>query len=69
MKKVAVDMQNAIPTDFALPDVDGGGYGGRAGAGGGVVNQYITLTSPKALSEKEAAREFRNMSRKLALGI
>jgi hypothetical protein len=75
MAKVAKDMQNAIPTDF---DIDASVRGGFAGAyaaganpngGAGTVTQNISITSPKALSEKEAAREFRNMSRRLALGI
>jgi hypothetical protein len=38
-------------------------------AGGTVINQNVAITSPKALSEKEAAREFRNLSRKLAMGV
>lgn len=33
------------------------------------ITQNIFITSPKALSEKEAAREFQNLSRKLALEI
>jgi len=78
MEQVGRDMQNAIPTDFNLdPRLRGtGGVGGlfdgaySAGATPyGSVVQHISITSPKALSEKEAAREFRNMSRKLALGV
>lgn len=68
MAQVGRDMQNAIPTNF------GGMAAGISGAGGAypagaVINQSISITSPKALSEKEAAREFRNLSRKLALGV
>ena len=71
MKTVAQDMLNAIPTDFEL-DANvrargSAGYDGREGAGNRTYHQNISITSPKALSEKEAAREFRNLSRKLAL--
>jgi hypothetical protein len=73
MDKVAHDMQNAIPTDFDVnPNIRGGVGGGYSAGGypqGTVVNQNISITSPKALSEKEAAREFKNLSRKLALGV
>lgn len=41
--------------------------GASGGTGGSTVTQNISITSPKALSEKEAAREFKNLSRKLAL--
>ncbi len=74
MKDVSRDMRNAIPTDF---DIQAGVHsrypGSDPGAGsyppGTVINQKIAITSPKALSEKEAAREFRNLSRKLALSL
>ncbi len=71
MREVSRDMRNAIPTDF---DIQAGVHGrysgvGSGGAGGTVINQSIAITSPKALSEKEAAREFRNLSRKLALSL
>ncbi len=71
MKEVGRDMRNAIPTDF---DIQAGIHGRNAGghglaAAGGNVTQNIHITSPKALSEKEAAREFKNLSRKLALGL
>jgi hypothetical protein len=63
-------MQNAIPTNFDLDtNVRGrssAGYDGRR-EGGTTIHQSISITSPKALSEKESAREFRNLSRKLAL--
>jgi hypothetical protein len=74
MEQVGRDMINAIPTDFDMPELNGnarfrGAYGsGRDGYGAGMT-QNISITSPKALSEKEAAREFRNLSRKLALGV
>jgi hypothetical protein len=58
-------MQDAIPHSF---DTDLDVNGNAPGAGTGTT-QYITINSPKALSEKEAAREFRNLSRKLALGV
>jgi len=70
MKTVAQDMQDAIPTDFDMsPDTNAyGGTGRAAGLGGGTtVHQTITVNTPKALSEKELSREFRNLSRKLAL--
>ena len=71
MKTVAEDMRDAIPTEFDLePNVrarGSAGYDGRQGPGGNTIHQNISITSPKALSEKEAAREFRNLSRKLAL--
>jgi len=71
MKTVAEDMRNAIPTDFDVePNVRARGsvgYDGREGTGNRTYHQNISITSPKALSEKEAAREFRNLSRKLAL--
>jgi len=37
------------------------------GTSGPVINQNLSVVAPKALSEKELAREFKNMSRKLAL--
>ncbi len=71
MKDVGRDMRNAIPTNF---DIQAGVHGRYAGGhgltgAGGNVTQNIHITSPKALSEKEAAREFRNLSRKLALAL
>jgi phage-related protein len=72
MKKVSEDMKKAIPTDF---DVDAGlnlsgslaRNAGGLGTSGTTINQSISVVSPKALSEKELAREFKNLSRKLAL--
>lgn len=69
MNKVARDMRNAVPVDFEMTGSFSGfgsSYGSRETA---VVTQNIAITSPKALSEKEVAREFRNLSRKLAMGI
>ena len=67
MAGVARDMQNAIPTSFdmsARVNSYGSGTGSAAGA---TITQNISVMSPKALSEKEIAREFKNLSRKLAL--
>jgi phage-related protein len=66
MQKVSRDMQNAIPHSFDSNfNVNGTASGGYPAG----TTQYITINSPKALSEKETAREFRNLSRKLALGV
>ena len=74
MAQVGEDMKRAIPTDF---DVDAGlnlpgslaqnSSSAVTGNGGTTINQSISVVSPKALSEKELAREFKNLSRKLAL--
>ena len=66
MDGVARDMQNAIPADF---DINMGTrrYMGAEMSTGSTITQNISVVSPKALSEKELAREFRNLSRKLAL--
>jgi hypothetical protein len=72
MDRVSEDMRKAIPTDF---EVDAGlnlagslsRGAGALGANGTVINQSISVVTPKALSEKELAREFKNLSRKLAL--
>ena len=72
MDRVSEDMRKAIPTDF---EVDAGlnlagslsRGAGTLGANGTVINQSISVVTPKALSEKELAREFKNLSRKLAL--
>jgi hypothetical protein len=74
MNKVSKDMQNAIPTEFDEPSVsvrpDGRrGSGGRGSGEGTVIHQKVSITSPKALSEREAAREFHKLRRKLALGV
>ena len=60
------DMQNAIPTSFDM-NAKVNGYGSDAGTAGTSIIQNISVISPKALSEKEIAREFKNLSRKLAL--
>jgi DNA-binding transcriptional MerR regulator len=74
MNQVSRDMQKAIPQAF---DIDtelntsfnpGMNARGRGGASGSVYHQNISVTSPKALSEREIAREFKNLSRKLAMG-
>jgi len=64
-------MRKAIPTDF---EIDAGLKAGSLsrgtgvlGANGTVINQSISVVTPKALCEKELAREFKNLSRKLAL--
>lgn len=72
MNQVSRDMRAAVPTDFSVSaNVRGaytGGYPASAYTGANIT-QHISITSPKALSEKEAAREFKNLSRKLALEI
>jgi hypothetical protein len=70
MSKVSKDMQNAIPRSFDMDAELNTSFNGRTGRGasGQVYHQNISITSPKALSEREAAREFRNLSRKLAMG-
>jgi phage-related protein len=69
MDQVARDMRNAIPRDFDLAVNASGGYSDEGYLTGANITQNISITSPKALSEKEAAREFKNLSRKLALEI
>ena len=65
MSAVSRDMQNAIPTRF---DFSAGGMSGQSGSVPGTnITQNISVVTPKALSEKELAREFKNLSRKLAL--
>jgi phage-related protein len=66
MAKVSRDMQNAIPHSF---DSDFNVNGTASGSYPAGTTQYITINSPKALSEKETAREFKNLSRRLALGV
>ena len=66
MAGVARDMQNAIPTSFDM-NAKVNGNGASAGTNGTSITQNISVVSPKALSEKEIAREFKNLSRKLAL--
>jgi tape measure domain-containing protein len=73
MKKVSQDMQNAIPTAFTASAVPYRAPGAAAlpiasGYGEGMT-QTININSPKALSEREVARQFRNLSRKLALEV
>jgi len=72
MNKVADDMRDAIPTEFDDPTANvkaapRPGAAGRGKEGGTVIHQKVSITSPKALSEREAAREFHKLSRKLAL--
>lgn len=72
MNRVSRDMRAAVPTDFSVSATVRGAYAGGYPAGaysGANITQNISITSPKALSEKEAAREFKNLSRKLALEI
>jgi len=66
MAGVARDMQNAIPTSFDM-NTRVNGYGSGTQSSGANITQNISVMSPKALSEKEIAREFKNLSRKLAL--
>jgi len=72
MDTVAKDMQNAIPTSFdTSADLNiYGALSNRSGVlapGGTTINQSISIVTPKALSEKELTREFKNLSRKLVL--
>ncbi|MGF7146290.1 tape measure domain-containing protein [Anaerotaenia torta] len=74
MTSIARDMQNAIPTEFDLDtDLAITGIQGRRSSygltesGGTTINQTISVVTPKALSEKELAREFKNLSQKLAM--
>ena len=66
MTAVSRDMQNAVPTSFGL---NYGNVNGQSSAipNGANITQNISVVTPKALSEKELAREFKNLSRKLAL--
>jgi hypothetical protein len=73
MQTVTNDMKKAIPTEF---DVDAGlrangalsrRTGSLSGVGGTTINQNLSVVAPKALSEKELAREFKNLSQKLAM--
>jgi hypothetical protein len=71
MLGVKADMEKAIPTQF---DINArfnplGTTGNESRFGGTVINQQLSVITPKALSERELSREFKLMSRKLALGI
>ena len=66
MAAVSRDMQNAVPTNFDL-NYRGQGQSGQGSAAGASITQNLSVVTPKALSEKELAREFKNLSRKLAL--
>jgi hypothetical protein len=59
-------MQNAMPSSF---DLNYRGLSGQGSATGTNITQNISVVTPKALSEKELAREFKNLSRKLALEL
>jgi hypothetical protein len=69
MRRVALDMQKVMPTALDTPAVSASGAGAGGSAGGTVVNHNVSVTSPKAMSEKELAREFYKLSRKLALSM
>ena len=69
MDSIRKDMYGVIPTDF---DMDARVHSSRAfGArtGGTTIHQSISVVTPKALSERELSREFKNLSRKLALEL
>ena len=66
MNRVAADMQNAVPTSFNMNAHSSGASGNGLGTN---ITQNISVVTPKALSEKELAREFKNLSRKLALEL
>lgn len=69
MNRVATDMQSAVPTDFSMnARTYTGDSSGRGGLGTNIT-QNISVVTPKALSEKELAREFKNLSRKLAMEL
>ena len=61
MSRVGRDMKNAIPAN-----VDAG-YSTERYKPGTSITQNISVVTPKALSEKELARELKNLSRKLAM--
>jgi septal ring factor EnvC (AmiA/AmiB activator) len=72
MNRVARDMQSAIPQHFSAPSQRDAGSNSRARRGigeGTTINQTMTVTTPRAFSERELVREFSNMSKKLALGV
>lgn len=58
------DMQNSIPTRFNK-NTNGLVDQSRVPSGGTNITQNISVVTPKPLSEKELAREFKNLSRKL----
>jgi len=60
-------MPSSTDFDLAVNARGSVGYDRRQGTGNRTHHQNISITSPKALSEKKAAREFRNLSWKLAL--
>jgi hypothetical protein len=66
MRRVSLDMQRVMPTTLDTSAAGTAAVTGGAAAGT-VVNHNVAITSPKALSEKEMAREFYKLSRKLAL--
>lgn len=66
MAMVSRDMQNAIPTRFNLNNDSRFNQVGSVSSGTNIT-QNISVVSPKPMSEKELAREFKNLSRKLAL--
>jgi len=61
MARVGRDVKNAIPTNFDV------GYSTERYMPGTSITQNISVVTPKALSEKELARELLNLSRKLAM--
>jgi phage-related protein len=71
MLGVKADMEKAIPTQFDINARHNplGAAENEARFGGTVINQQLSVVTPKALSERELSREFKLMSRKLALGI
>ena len=70
MNRLADDMQTSIPTDFAVDaTVNANGRYGLPGSGMAAVYQTVNITTPKALSEKELARQFKLTTRKLALEL
>jgi hypothetical protein len=66
MPRAVRAMEGVLPSDFGIRMRNTSMPGA---AGGTTINQQLTITTPKALSEKELAREFKNMNRKLALSL
>lgn len=69
MEGIRRDMFGAIPTDFEVDTRLGTKSGPGGTPGGTTIHQSISVVTPKALSERELSREFKNLSRKLALEL
>ncbi|MCE5235829.1 MAG: phage tail protein [Clostridiaceae bacterium] len=69
MDGIRRDMFGAIPTDFDVDARFASSGGPCRVSGGTTIHQSISVVTPKALSERELSREFKNLSRKLALEL